>query len=221
MDTKYSPKYDDWSKDEYPPDWEDRKRIVRNRHEHRCQNCGAKYLPENDVILHIDHEIPKSEGGSHSLDNLQPLCRHCHAKKHPNNEKLAKEAAKAPTETNSFLVTLLVLPIRILRVLFLDDDNSISDISTDDERAHLTVEVNQLWEPNHENMQQVGLLTDENDAIRFTSWKNNEVKQVQEGATYSIEYASVREYQGNNDKYKGNPELVLDTYTEIESVSRS
>jgi hypothetical protein len=44
------------------------------------------------------------------------------------------------------------------------------------------------------------------------------VKQLQEGATYRIEYASVREYQGNNDKYKGNPELVLDTYTEIERV---
>ncbi|MDY7081592.1 MAG: HNH endonuclease, partial [Halobacteria archaeon] len=176
QDADYSPKYDDWSSDEYPPDWEERKRIVRNRHDHRCQNCGAKYLPENDVLLDVDHKIPKSKGGSHSLDNLWLLCRECHAKKHPGNEELAQRADSTP-----LLVSLLVLPVRIFELLFGDSDGvqSVEDISTDYERVGLTAEVDQLWEPNTDKMQQVGLLSDGDDKIKFVSWKNNEVKQVQ------------------------------------------
>ncbi len=204
---EYSPKYDDWSKDEYPPDWKNRSRIVRNRNNHRCQNCGVKYLPENDVVLDVDHVTPKSEGGSHALDNLQTLCRDCHSKKHPNNEKLAEEA-----DTTPFLVALFLIPIQILDALFGEsDEDTVSEVSTRQERAHLTAEVNQLWDPNHENIQQVGLLHDGDDAIKFTSWKNHEVKQVQEEVTYFIEYASV-------DEYEGEPQLELDTYTEIERV---
>lgn len=211
-DTKYSPKYDDWSKDEYPPDWEDRKRIVRNQNDHRCGNCGAKYLPENNVVLDVDHKTPKSEGGSHSLDNLQLLCRHCHAKKHPNNEKLARRAQRAETTKEPLIVTLLMIPIQILQALFGDsDEERVSNISTDQERTHLTIEVDQLWDPNSHKMQQVGLLTDGDDKIKFVSWKSHEVKQVQEGATYEIRYASV-------DQYEGESQLELDTYTEIERV---
>jgi hypothetical protein len=208
-DADYSPKYDDWSKDEYPPDWKNRSRIVRNREDHRCQKCGAKYLPENDVSLDVDHITPKSEGGSHALDNLQTLCRDCHAKKHPNNEKLAETA---DTTSTSPIVALLMIPIQILEVVLGGSDKDrISDISTTQDRTHITAEVNQLWDPNHKNMQQVGLLTDGDDAIKFTSWMNHEVKQVQEGNEYEIQYASV-------DEYEGDPQLEFDTYTEIERV---
>lgn len=213
-DADYSPKYDDWSKDEYPPDWKNRSRIVRNRDDHRCQNCGAKYLPENDVSLDVDHVTPKSEGGSHALDNLQTLCVNCHAKKHPNNGKLAKRADGSPTGREPLLVTLLLLPIRVLIFLFGNPpvkSYDVADISTDEDRTQITAEVNQLWEPNHDNIQQVGLLHDGGDAIKFTSWKNHEVKQVQEGVAYTIEYASV-------DEYKGDAQLELDSYTEIERV---
>jgi len=213
-DADYSPKYDDWYSDEYPPDWEDRKRIVWNRHDHRCANCGAKYLPENDVALDIDHEVPKSEGGSHSLDNLQPLCRPCHAKKHLNNDELARRAKGTRSNREPIYVTLLLLSVRIMVLLFGNPpakSYEIGDISTDEDRTRLTAEVRELWDPNHDNMQQVGLLTDGDDAIRFTSWKNHEVRQVQEGSEYTIEYASA-------DEYEGKPQLELDTYTEVERV---
>jgi len=208
-DADYSPKYDDWSKEEYPPDWNDRKRIIRNQYDHRCANCGAKYLPENGVSLDVDHEVPKSEGGSHALDNLQPLCIPCHSKKHPNNRELARRASGEPTNATHPLVALFMLPIQLLSLFLGESDSGISDISTNQERVDLTAEVNQLWEPNHEDMQQVGLLTDDNGKIKFTSWKSHEVKQVQEGKTYQIQYASV-------DEYEGDPQLTLDTYTEIE-----
>ena len=47
----------------------------------KCQCCGIKPLKNNDVILHIDHIIPHSLGGSDSIDNLQVLCDKCNISK--------------------------------------------------------------------------------------------------------------------------------------------
>ena len=47
----------------------------------KCQCCGIRPLKDNDVILHIDHIIPRSLGGSDSIDNLQVLCDKCNLSK--------------------------------------------------------------------------------------------------------------------------------------------
>ena len=47
----------------------------------KCQCCGIKPLKDNDVILHIDHIIPHSLGGSDNVDNLQVLCDKCNFSK--------------------------------------------------------------------------------------------------------------------------------------------
>ena len=47
----------------------------------KCQCCGSKPLKNNDVILHIDHIIPHSLGGSYNVDNLQVLCDKCNLSK--------------------------------------------------------------------------------------------------------------------------------------------
>ena len=47
----------------------------------KCQCCGSKPLKNNDVVLHIDHIIPHSLGGSDSIDNLQVLCDKCNLSK--------------------------------------------------------------------------------------------------------------------------------------------
>lgn len=47
----------------------------------KCQCCGIKPLKNNDVILHIDHIIPYSLGGSDDIDNLQVLCNKCNISK--------------------------------------------------------------------------------------------------------------------------------------------
>jgi hypothetical protein len=211
-DADYSPKYDDWSKNEHPPDWQNRRRIVLEQHDYKCQKCGIKDLPENDVALEVDHKIPKSKGGSHALDNLQPLCTPCHADKHPDHDDLQQRAAGKPSNSTSPLVALFMAPVWLFQSFLGGSDDGIENISPEDDRADLTAEVNQLWDPNHENIQQTGLLVDGDDAIKFTSWKNNGVKQLQEGNTYRIEYASV-------DEYEGDPQLELDTYTEIEHAA--
>lgn len=45
---------------------------------YRCVRCG-KALRKGDVD--IDHIIPQSRGGGHSLNNLQCMCRTCNRSK--------------------------------------------------------------------------------------------------------------------------------------------
>jgi hypothetical protein len=64
--------------DEYPDDWNSRRRRVYQRDDYTCQNCGAKGGQKGDAELHAHHIVPKSKGGSHNLNNLKTLCSHCH-----------------------------------------------------------------------------------------------------------------------------------------------
>lgn len=43
----------------------------------RCLRCNRTDLP-----LTVDHIVPLSVGGTHSMDNLQPLCGSCNSKKY-------------------------------------------------------------------------------------------------------------------------------------------
>ena len=40
-----------------------------------CQYCGR--TPKDNVILHVDHIIPKSKGGKNTVDNLITSCVYC------------------------------------------------------------------------------------------------------------------------------------------------
>lgn len=43
-----------------------------------CPMCWKK---EPEIHLSVDHKIPLSKGGTNYLDNIQPLCLNCNAKK--------------------------------------------------------------------------------------------------------------------------------------------
>lgn len=43
----------------------------------RCVHCGCDDIEE----LGVDHILPESKGGPHTLDNLQTLCGSCNSKK--------------------------------------------------------------------------------------------------------------------------------------------
>lgn len=51
---------------------------VFKRDNYRCVECGAT---NKDTVLHVDHIIPFSKGGSDELDNLQTLCESCNISK--------------------------------------------------------------------------------------------------------------------------------------------
>lgn len=48
---------------------------VLNRDGRRCRYCGR--APQDGVLLHVDHVIPRSHGGSDDMDNLVTACGTC------------------------------------------------------------------------------------------------------------------------------------------------
>jgi 5-methylcytosine-specific restriction endonuclease McrA len=47
----------------------------------KCVYCGGKFE-------HIDHYVPLSKGGEHTLDNVRPSCANCNLKK---NNKMPED----------------------------------------------------------------------------------------------------------------------------------
>ncbi len=72
-----------WNNDpnQYGPNWEQQKRLARQRDGYCCQLCG---LPESGKVHHVHHKIPfrlfSSFQEANQLDNLITLCASCHQK---------------------------------------------------------------------------------------------------------------------------------------------
>jgi len=56
------------------PGWGDIREAVLERDSYQCQYCGAE-------ANHVDHIIPRCQGGSDDLDNLVAACEHCNCSK--------------------------------------------------------------------------------------------------------------------------------------------
>lgn len=49
-------------------------------YDHRCLWCGIRY-DERHVVICADHVVSLSQGGTNTIENLQPLCLKCNSKK--------------------------------------------------------------------------------------------------------------------------------------------
>ena len=68
----------------YPENWNRLRFAIFKRYGYRCQACG-KYAKGD---LHLHHIIPVRMGGTHTFDNLIPLCSECHYAVHAKLLKL-------------------------------------------------------------------------------------------------------------------------------------
>lgn len=68
--------------DNYPSDWNSRRKKVYKYDNYQCQECGAKGGKHGNSELHAHHIKPISEGGSHEYSNLRTLCKSCHSDVH-------------------------------------------------------------------------------------------------------------------------------------------
>lgn len=59
----------------HPQEWED----LKKKYSYTCLACKKQ---EPEINLVFDHIIPLSKGGTNTIDNVQPLCFSCNAKKH-------------------------------------------------------------------------------------------------------------------------------------------
>lgn len=73
----------------------------------------------------------------------------------------------------------------------------VSSISDEGDWVTIVAEVVDLWEPNSDSIQQVGLLDDGTGTIKFTSWKKSDAPTVEEGMVYTFENVVTSEYDGN------------------------
>lgn len=64
--------------------------FIFSRDKWTCSICKHKNRGDNDIVLNVDHIIPKSKGGSNNYENLRTLCYKCNIKK--SNKILDKDA---------------------------------------------------------------------------------------------------------------------------------
>lgn len=68
--------------------------LVMDRDGFTCQYCGRNPRKDIEVLLHVDHKIPKKHGGSDDMSNLITACQECNLGKSDvllNLWKLKKE----------------------------------------------------------------------------------------------------------------------------------
>lgn len=233
MNEAFDPAYDEYSTDEYPPDWKARAKLVRDRDNYTCQHCGVMSTRVDDVFFHVDHIIPKSDGGSHSRTNLQALCPACHAEKHPDNSQLAQQARTWQRRNQRSVVRRLLRVLLIVPLvldLFRNRPRTVSDehgrtltltplpaIKTmpKGEGISLDARVKTLWDNDSDSIQQVGLLappnSDDGGVIKFVAWADNGLPELREGDRYRLIGALTDEY---NDKMQ----VGLDRQSKIQSL---
>jgi len=71
----------------------------------------------------------------------------------------------------------------------------IDDINQSGQWINLRAKVVQLWESEHESIDQIGLIGDETGTIKFVKWAKSELAPLEEGKSYSFENLVTDEFE--------------------------
>lgn len=237
---EYNSRYDSYTSEEYPPDWQDRRQKVLKRDGYVCQGCSLRSTRVDDIRFDVDHIVPKSDGGSHSLKNLQTLCRSCHASKHPRNQELKSRGQRF---NNRNRASLLVRFVRLLLSSFvssigLDDEivldgdgrrlrvRSLREAAALNEGSGVTVTViiSELWDNNSDAVQQLGRVRDASIGSNAQSRAGQEagndgvrfVVWSGDGHQRLSKGGTYRFVGAKTNRYNGSFQLVVDGQTDIQ-----
>jgi replication factor A1 len=73
---------------------------------------------------------------------------------------------------------------------------NIADFKESNQWATIRGKIIQLWENQHESIEQTGLIGDETGVIKFTNWASSELPDMEEGKSYSLKNVVVDEWNG-------------------------
>lgn len=91
---------------------------------------------------------------------------------------------------------------------------TLGEITEPEQWVDVTVQVVDLWEPNSDAIDQVGLVGDSSGRMKFTKWAKSELPRLEEGESYTLENVVTDEYQGNYS-------IKLNSSTEITPLEDS
>ncbi|MBC2698424.1 MAG: replication protein A [ANME-2 cluster archaeon] len=87
----------------------------------------------------------------------------------------------------------------------------VSDITSDGKWINISAKVVQLWDNNHESIDQAGLMGDETGTIKFNKWAKAELPALEEGKTYLFKNVVT-------DSYQERPQINFNRTSQIEEI---
>ncbi|MEA1944035.1 MAG: hypothetical protein U9N07_01640 [Euryarchaeota archaeon] len=97
---------------------------------------------------------------------------------------------------------------------------TVADINESGQWINLRAKVVQLWESEHESIDQVGLIGDETGTIKFVKWAKSELPPLEEGKSYSFENMITDEFEERFSVKFSRNTSIKELDEEIETMDR-
>jgi replication factor A1 len=114
--------------------------------------------------------------------------------------RLLNEFKVPPQEAQRSVVNFFLKEYNIPREEFFPQQGDVSivkvsDIRSDNMWINIRIKVVQLWDNNHESIDQVGLVGDETGIIKFTKWARSDLPDLVEGKSYFFKNVVTTSFQ--------------------------
>ncbi len=122
---------------DYPPDWEDRKKIKLLEMKWKCEKCW-RFLKEK----HLHHIRPLWKGGSNKLTNLLLICERCHFKEHGVNAFRRNKHVSELTQKRIALIHKAMIEGKNIKFTYVDREKveSVRIVSPEVVKKWITME---------------------------------------------------------------------------------